>query len=183
MLENIKVFELEKNTKKLEIEVIWGYRYNLYIRKIKIGDKEFNLAINKCELMKTDKQGDFLRIDKNIKNKELENLVEELTGNKLTQDYLALVITKEFRHLLDNYIQECNLIQSNENNKAKIEKEEKEKERVQKLFEKAKETGQMQEIDRWIEPCNDPHEECNIDQIIIYAMPDGRKKKERYHTW
>ena len=276
MLENIKVFELEKNNKTLEIELMWGCGYNLYIKKIKIGDKEFDLSINKCELLKTDRVGDFIRINTNIKNKELEKLAEEITGKKFTQNYLGIVITKDFRSLIDSYIEDCDLLQEKErdtfdkkliadntdiglfyrtglgysfsnkkesnklqkyenmlnkhknlfsndifekfqdnidvsdysitytyripmhelmavmkevnsivyeHNKAKIEKEEKEKERVQKLFEIAKQTGKKQEIESWTEECNDPNEECNVDQIIIYAMADGSRKQERYQTW
>ena len=276
MLENIKVFELEKNNKTLEIELMWGCGYNLYIKKIKTGNKEFDLSINKCELLKTDRVGDFIRINTNIKNQEVEKLAEELTGKKFTQESLGIVITKDFRTLMDNYIHDCDLLQEKErdkfdkkliadntdiglfyrtglgysfpnekdsnklqkyenmlnkhknlfnndifekfqdnidvgdysitytyripidelmtimkeinsiiyeHNKAKIEKEEKEKERVQKLFEIAKQTGKKQEIESWTEECNDPNEECNVDQIVIYAMPDGSRKKERYHTW
>lgn len=276
MLENIKVFELERNNKTLEIELMWGCGYNLYIKKIKTGNKEFDLSINKCELLKTDRVGDFIRINTNIKNKELEKLAEELTGKKFTQESLGIVITKDFRTLMDNYIHDCDLLQEQErdkfdkkliedntdiglsyttgrgyyfpnkeesnklqtyektlnkhkklftsdifekfqdnidvgdysitytyripmdelmavmkevnsivyeHNKAKIEKEEKEKERVQKLFELAKETGTKQIIKKWIEPCNDPHEECNVDEVYLLAMPDGTTKKERNHTW
>lgn len=53
----------------------------------------------------------------------------------------------------------------------------------QKIFEKAKETGEMQVLRMWSEPCNDPNEECNLDNIIVYAMPDGDTKTVRSHTW
>lgn len=70
-----------------------------------------------------------------------------------------------------------------EKNKKKLEKKKKEEERVQKLFELAKETGESQIIRRWTEPCNDPYEECDIDEVCIMAMPDGSEKKVRNHTW
>ncbi|MED5050628.1 hypothetical protein P9850_01925 [Anoxybacillus rupiensis] len=68
-----------------------------------------------------------------------------------------------------------------ENEKAKKEAEQKEK--LDKLFEEAKRTGEKVEIRRWTTSCNDPNEECDLDTIIEYAMPDGSIKKERYHTW
>lgn len=55
--------------------------------------------------------------------------------------------------------------------------------KIAEIFSKAKETGKPQIINRWSEACNDPHESCDIDNIVEYAMPDGSKKTERYHTW
>jgi len=63
--------------------------------------------------------------------------------------------------------------------KKKIEKET----RLNELFLKAKETGEKQEIKHWAEECNDEDEECNIDMIYLYAMPDGSIKEERSHTY
>jgi len=51
------------------------------------------------------------------------------------------------------------------------------------IFEMAKQTGEKQIIRQWSEECNDPREECDIDNIIEYAMPDGSTKTERYHSW
>lgn len=70
--------------------------------------------------------------------------------------------------------------------KAEVEKSEKEKaekERIEKLFEKARETGEKQVIVQYSVPCNDPEEDCDIDIVTIYAMPDGTRKTERHHTW
>jgi len=50
-------------------------------------------------------------------------------------------------------------------------------------FAQAKETGEPVILYRWTEPCNDPDEECSIDTLIEYAMPDGSTKVERHHTW
>jgi len=70
----------------------------------------------------------------------------------------------------------------------KIEKEKEEKEvarkaELEKKFEEAKRTGQKVEIRRWTTDCNNPNEECDLDVIVEYAMPDGSTKTERYHTW
>lgn len=50
-------------------------------------------------------------------------------------------------------------------------------------FAEAKETGDPVVIRRWSEPCNDPYEECDVDNLVEYAMPDGTTKVERHHTW
>ena len=58
----------------------------------------------------------------------------------------------------------------------------KEAERAAK-FNEAKETGKPVVLRRWSEECNDPNEECDIDNLTEYAMPDGTTKVERHHTW
>jgi hypothetical protein len=66
------------------------------------------------------------------------------------------------------------------------QKEAKKAEKVDKekvIFETAKKTGEKQVIESYSVECNDPHEECDIDIITTYAMPDGTKKTVRNHTW
>lgn len=65
----------------------------------------------------------------------------------------------------------------------KLEKEGKEKKRVAEIFTKAKETGEKQVLSQTYGPCNDPDEECNLDSITTWAMPDGTTKVTRSHTW
>jgi hypothetical protein len=50
-------------------------------------------------------------------------------------------------------------------------------------FEEAKRTGKPVILARWSEDCNDPREECDIDNLTRYAMPDGTTKITRSHTW
>jgi len=50
-------------------------------------------------------------------------------------------------------------------------------------FAEAKATGKPVLVHKWSEDCNDPSEECNVDYLCEYAMPDGTYKTERYHTW
>jgi hypothetical protein len=68
-----------------------------------------------------------------------------------------------------------------------IEKENREKQdeenRINNLFELAKQIGERQLINKWSEPCNDPKEECNLDICYLWIMPDGSKKQTRSHTW
>ena len=52
-----------------------------------------------------------------------------------------------------------------------------------KKYEQAKETGEPVELRRYTTDCNDPSEECNLDIVTIYAMPDGTTKTVRNHTW
>jgi hypothetical protein len=54
---------------------------------------------------------------------------------------------------------------------------------LQAKFEEAKRTGEKVEIRRWAVDCYDPREECDLDIVIEYAMPDGTLKVERHHTW
>lgn len=61
----------------------------------------------------------------------------------------------------------------------KLKKENK----IKELLVKANETGEKQQINRWMEPCNDPNEECNLDMVTLYAMPDGSTKTVRNHSW
>ena len=57
------------------------------------------------------------------------------------------------------------------------------KKEIHAIFEKAKATGEKQLLNKWCEYCNDKNEDCNIDTIHAYAMPDGSVKTERCHTW
>lgn len=59
---------------------------------------------------------------------------------------------------------------------------EKEAERAAR-FAEAKATGKPVVLRRWSEECNDPNEDCSIDNLTEYAMPDGTTKVERHHTW
>jgi len=51
------------------------------------------------------------------------------------------------------------------------------------IFALAKQTGIKQELSRATESCCDANEECNMDIVIKYAMPDGTVTIERQHTW
>lgn len=51
------------------------------------------------------------------------------------------------------------------------------------IFQKAKETGEPQILETYMVECTDPREECNADNVIVYAMPDGSRQKKQFHTW
>lgn len=50
-------------------------------------------------------------------------------------------------------------------------------------FDEAKVTRKPVELRRYSANCNDPHEECSMDIVTVWAMPDGSEKKTRAHTW
>lgn len=58
-----------------------------------------------------------------------------------------------------------------------------EQDRRDRIFAQAKRTGQPVVLDSYSDECNDPREECDVDQVTIYAMPDGSTKTRRSHSW
>ena len=54
---------------------------------------------------------------------------------------------------------------------------------LQEKFDEAKATGKPVIIRKYSVPCEDPREECNMDIVTEYAMPDGSIKRTQYHTW
>jgi len=80
------------------------------------------------------------------------------------------------------------LIEAAKQKEAEIEKKrqeevEKKQKEIDEKFKQARETGEKVELERWHENCNDPSEECSLDIVILYAMPDGSTKTERVHTY
>lgn len=74
---------------------------------------------------------------------------------------------------------------------AKIERENQEREQAwareeehkQGMIELAKQTGEKQIIREYSAPCNDRREECDIDNITVFANPDGTTETVRRHSW
>jgi len=69
---------------------------------------------------------------------------------------------------------------------AREEKEAKKRAREeerQAKFAEAKRTGKRVELRSWMDDCNDPREQCSMDHVTEYAMPDGTTKIVRQHTW
>jgi len=54
---------------------------------------------------------------------------------------------------------------------------------LQEKFDEAKATRKPVIIRRYSVPCGDPQEECNMDIVTEYAMPDGSTKRTQHHTW
>jgi len=66
---------------------------------------------------------------------------------------------------------------------AKEAKEQAVEEERQAKFDEAKRTGKRVELRSWMDDCNDSREQCSLDHVTEYAMPDGTTKIERQHTW
>jgi hypothetical protein len=66
---------------------------------------------------------------------------------------------------------------------AKEAKEQAAEEERQVKFAEAKRTGERVELRSWMADCNDPREQCSLDHVTEYAMPDGTTKIVRQHTW
>jgi len=82
-------------------------------------------------------------------------------------------------HIIRAKITDIILRKTAEENKEKQE----EQSRINNLFEIARKTGEKQLINKWLEDCNDPQEECNTDICYEWAMPDGTRQYTRNHTW
>lgn len=99
--------------------------------------------------------------------KELNREADRVTRGEYETIETFKMTMKEFKELL----------------KAAEEKQEKRESKVNEKFEEAKKTNTKVEISRTSEVCSDDNEDCDVDIIVTYAMPDGSKKTERYHTW
>lgn len=63
------------------------------------------------------------------------------------------------------------------------DKREKAKAEIAEKFDEAKRTGKPVLMKTWVDECNDRDEDCDMDSVYLYAMPDGKKKIERHHNW
>ena len=105
---------------------------------------------------------------------ETKKLIETDCGDYSITDTFE-VSGEELLKMLDDA--ETKTKSENEIKKANKEKE------IKAIFDKAKATGEKQLLNKWSEDCNDKNEDCDIDIIYEYAMPDGTVKTERHHTW
>jgi hypothetical protein len=55
--------------------------------------------------------------------------------------------------------------------------------KVEAAFGEAKTTGKPVELKRWTEECDGSVDDCSIDIVTKYAMPDGTTKITRTHTY
>lgn len=68
--------------------------------------------------------------------------------------------------------------------KAKIEEAQaKVDEEFDRALKIARSTGKDVKVRSWTEPCNDPRESCDIDEVAEYVRPDGTRCQKRHHTW
>ena len=52
----------------------------------------------------------------------------------------------------------------------------------QAAIDQARTSGQRVEIERWMDECDDPREECSLDVVTRWAQPDGTVTVTRQHT-
>ncbi len=55
--------------------------------------------------------------------------------------------------------------------------------KVTAAFEQARISGKPVELSRDTEPCDGSAEECSLDLVVRYAMPDGKIQARRTHTY
>ena len=60
---------------------------------------------------------------------------------------------------------------------------EKGRKRLAPFFEQARERGERVEVRRYTTGCSDRHEECDLDIVTEWALPDGTIETTRIHTW
>lgn len=105
-------------------------------------------------------------------------VVARLTGREIKED------SGDYSYRTTYNVSGKELLKMLEEEEANIEKAtQAKKEKIQELKEKAKETGEKQLLKSYTEDCNDDNEECDIDDVRVYIMPDGTQKIERNHTW
>ena len=62
-------------------------------------------------------------------------------------------------------------------------KKEVREEKIANIFETAKLKNEKQLLNSYSEPCNDKNEDCDIDNVCEWAMPNGATTVTRQHTW
>ncbi|BCC62465.1 hypothetical protein bcgnr5378_62510 [Bacillus cereus] len=93
-------------------------------------------------------------------------------------DYVVTMTYKQLLTLVENRKKENEIIETKK--QERIEKDKKEFEEKKK---QARETGKRVKLSHWMEPCNDPTEECSIDFITKYIAPDGKIEIVRSHSY
>lgn len=94
-------------------------------------------------------------------------------------DYYANDLT--YDSIKADYAKHVQATQEKAAKKAAREKAAQEKE--EEALRQAAATGEKQVIRQWMEDCNDYREECSMDSVVLWAMPDGTTIKTRRHTW
>lgn len=137
-----------------------------------------NETAGKHEFFKTTKENIHQNLNTDDIEKVLGRKADEVDWGDYVHKYRYEMTFSEYKKLA-----ELAEKKAQEAEQKKREKEKAEKERIEALFAKARETGEKQVIEQYSVPCNVPEEDCDIDIVTIYAMPDGTRKTERHHTW
>ena len=63
------------------------------------------------------------------------------------------------------------------------EKQKQEQLQLEQCKREAKSSGKNILYKSWLAPCNNPKEECSLDEVCVYITPTGEQITERYHTY
>jgi len=163
-----KVEKIKEERKKKEEEIA---------EKIVKGEIKIPFILVGCEYPRFVIPSSFL----NGRNKEniLAIAIKKLLPDKLfassvlyLQDMLLADKLDENKEISIQQLLEKQILATNKKNKKEEE-----------LRKKARETGERQLLNSYMEECNDPNEECDIDIICEYITPDGKIVTEKHHTW
>lgn len=127
----------------------------------------------KCERNDRDKG-----LIESLKKMDLRNLAKKHNAEELPGDGMSY---GAYRFIGEGLMQLIEMARSDFERKEAEKKAE--KERVDGIFAKAKETGKKQQLYSGMDECNDPREDCSFDTIIVYAMPDGTTTESRHHCY
>lgn len=100
-------------------------------------------------------------------------------GTKVEEEVIEALGEKFTYEQARNFAQQ----KTKEQEAKRKEQEAKRKAEIEAKIQEAKETGKPVELRRWVESCNDPKEDCDIDHVVEYVTPDGNTIIVRYHTW
>lgn len=112
----------------------------------------------------------------NVKKAIGDDLIEIKQDWDFNTEYI--ITLKTFKKIVE--MTEEKIKEMEAETKAREEKRVRHKE---EKFEEAKRTGKKVLLNKWTEPCNNPKEECDLDVITQYALPDGTIQTVRNHTW
>ncbi|MGL5821015.1 MAG: hypothetical protein ACRCYE_05190 [Sarcina sp.] len=171
----------EKQNEDIEEKLL---RENLN-RKIKFRDGDSQFYFYEEELVNSTTLKRFKNLlnnnDLNIYNHIGKFRVKENDGSYFTKIYYEFSI---------NEIDELINILTDEINKIKLEKIRKENEadekreaEINRLKTIARDTGEKQLYDSMTLPCSSKNEECNMDILYKYILPNGEFEEVRTHTW
>ena len=110
-------------------------------------------------------------------------IVENKAGYMYGMNATAWEITAEEEATITEEQEPAAKKEKEEKEKQEAEKKAEEEAKINEKFAEAKITGKPVQIRKWSEHCNSPKEECSMDILTEFALPDGTTKITRTHTW
>jgi hydroxymethylpyrimidine pyrophosphatase-like HAD family hydrolase len=159
---------------RLDIETIVSYIKKQYNSNVFLFGEEIAKRLNIDEEIKQIAEETYLSDPEGNWNEEYLTWFRKAVKEKKAPGYGIIP-----NSIIKTKITDIILKETEKENREKQDEEN----RINNLFELAKQIGERQLINKWSEPCNDPKEECNLDICYLWIMPDGSKKQTRSHTW